>query len=207
MDVRQFRKLPIMGILRGVQADTIEPLVETVVSAGLRTMEINMNTKGAAKIIHRAVRVAKERLIIGAGTVLDMRSLKNALDAGATFIVMPVMINEVVEYCVDNRIAVFPGALTPQEIYRAWQAGATMVKVFPSPFFGPAYLKEIKGPFQDIELMACGGIKPENIKSYFASGASAVAFGGSIFRKEWLMAGEFSHIGKAIKDLIKAYRI
>jgi 2-dehydro-3-deoxyphosphogluconate aldolase / (4S)-4-hydroxy-2-oxoglutarate aldolase len=206
MDIRQFRKLPVMGILRGVQGDTVEPLVETVVSAGLKTVEITMNTKNAAKIIHRAVRIADERLTIGAGTVTDMRALKNALDAGATFIVMPVLVTEVVEYCAENRIPVFPGAFTPQEIYRAWQAGATMVKVFPSVFLGPNYFKEIKGPFADIELMACGGITPDNIKAYFTSGAGAVAFGSSVFRKEWLMAGEFSHIGKAIQSLIKAYR-
>jgi len=144
--------------------------------------------------------------MIGAGTVLNLESLKAALDAGATFIVMPVMIDDVMDYCVKNVIPVFPGALTPGEIYRAWSAGATMVKVFPSGGVGPDYFREIKGPFENIELMTCGGVTPENIPAYFSNGASAVAFGASIFRKEWLAAKEFSKIAGEIRRLIGSFK-
>ena len=102
--------------------------------------------------------------------------MEEALGAGATFIVMPVLVEDVVSRCVRNKIPVFPGALTPQEIYNAWNAGATMVKVFPSGSFSSAYFKEIKGPFNGIKLLACCGITPDNIKDYFVCGASAVAF-------------------------------
>ncbi len=207
MDVDRFKKLPIMGILRGAEAEIIEPLLETVASSGLRTIEITMNTSGAPDLIKRMVKLARNRLIIGAGTVLTMDDLSSALDAGATFIVLPTLAPDVVEYCVKNAIPVFPGALTPQEICNAWRAGATMVKVFPAKFFGPAYFKEIKGPFQDVELLACGGVTAENISSFFSCGASAVAFGGSIFKKEWLAAREFSRIGERIKGLIEGFRL
>ena len=80
-----------------------------------------------------------------------------------------------------------------------------MVKVFPSNFFGPDYIKEIKGPFNSIEMLACGGVTPENIRAYFDCGASAVAFGGSVFREEWLKARDFDSIGRSIKALISAY--
>ncbi|MBL7084585.1 MAG: bifunctional 4-hydroxy-2-oxoglutarate aldolase/2-dehydro-3-deoxy-phosphogluconate aldolase [Candidatus Omnitrophica bacterium] len=202
MDVNRFKKLPILGILRGVSADIIEPLVEAVVSSGLATIEITMNTHQASELIRKMLKAAKGRLTIGAGTVLTMDDLRLALDSGATFIVLPTLVGDVVEYCAKKAIPVFPGALTPQEIYTAWQAGATMVKVFPAKFFGPEYLKEIKGPFQDIELLACGGVRPENIRAFFSSGASAVAFGGSVFKKEWLKRREFSRIGECIKALI-----
>jgi 2-dehydro-3-deoxyphosphogluconate aldolase/(4S)-4-hydroxy-2-oxoglutarate aldolase len=199
MDIARFRKLPVLGILRGIEKRAVEPLVETAVSSGLETIEITMNTKDAASLIKQAAKASRKRLSIGAGTVLTMRSLKAALSAGATFIVMPVLVPDVLGYCAKHRIPSFPGALTPQEIYTAWKAGATMVKVFPSGFCGPGYFREIKGPFDDIELLACGGVTPENMKDYFASGASAVSFGASVFRKEWLAAEDFASIAQAIK--------
>ena len=205
MDVSRFKKFPILGILRGIDADVIEPLTETVISAGLETIEITMNTHGAPKLIQKIVKAAQKRLVIGAGTVLTIDDLKEALDAGATFIVLPTLISEVVEYCMKNSIPVFPGALTPQEIYNAWSMKPTMVKVFPAKFFGPPYFKEIKGPFHDVELLACGGVTVDNVGDFFSYGASAVAFGGSIFKREWLLSGKFSCIEKVIRSLIKGY--
>ncbi|MFA5367204.1 MAG: bifunctional 4-hydroxy-2-oxoglutarate aldolase/2-dehydro-3-deoxy-phosphogluconate aldolase [Dehalococcoidia bacterium] len=205
MDIDRFRELPLMGILRGVQSDVIEPIVETAVSSGLQTIEVTMNTPGAPDLIKRAVKCARGRIMVGAGTVVTSEHMKLALDAGAGFIVSPMLIYDVVEYCRDNEIPVFPGALTPQEIYNAWIAGATMVKVFPSNLLGPEYIKEVKGPFNSIEMLACGGVTPENIRSYFDCGASAVAFGGSVFREEWVKARDFDSIGRSIKALISAY--
>jgi len=192
-----------MGIMRGIELAQIEPLVEAVIAGGLETLEITMNTAHAPQLIRKAKEVAGGRLILGAGTVLEMVSLREALDAGATFIVMPVLIPEILTYCAKNKIAVFPGALTVQEIYRAWNAGATMVKVFPVKFFGPQYLKEIKGPFADIELLACSGVTPANLGEYFACGVSAVAFGSSVFKKEWLQSKDYSSITAAIKAYIE----
>ncbi len=206
MDIAKFKKLPILGILRGIEPDCIEPLAETVISAGLGAIEITMNTKGAAGLIRRMAAAAGNKLTVGAGTVINMKSLKDALDAGATFIVMPVLIEEVAAYCAKNKIPVFPGSLTPQEIYRAWNAGATMVKVFPSNFFGPAYFKEIKGPFNDIELLACGGVTPDNMNEYFANGADAVAFGASVFRKEWLAKKDFKSMGRVVNKYINVFK-
>ncbi|NQT06573.1 MAG: bifunctional 4-hydroxy-2-oxoglutarate aldolase/2-dehydro-3-deoxy-phosphogluconate aldolase [Candidatus Omnitrophica bacterium] len=205
MDLKSFKRLPILGILRGVDKDVIDSLTEAMVSPGLKTVEITMNTKDAPDCIKSMVKAAKGRLTIGAGTVLTVDAMQEALDAGATFIVMPTLVPEVMEYCAKKSIPAFPGALTPQEIYNAWRAGAAMVKVFPSKFFGPSYIKEIKGPFQDIELLACGGVTPDNIKDHFSSGASAVAFGGSIFKKEWLDLGKFGNIEKSIRTLLTNY--
>lgn len=204
MDVAKFRKQPLMGILRGVEANIIESLVECVIDAGLKTLEITMNTKDAPQIIKRAVRMSKNRLTLGAGTVLSIEELEAALSAGATFIVTPVLIRDVMTHCARYKIPVFPGALTPSEIYEAWGRGATMVKVFPAKFFGPEYFKEIKGPFNNIELLACAGVTPENLKDYFANGARAVSFGASVFRPEWLLKKDFASISCAIKQFVKA---
>jgi len=191
-----------MGILRGITASAIEPLIEAIVSSGLETIEIAMNTADAGALIKKAVSVSKGRLMIGAGTVLNPDILKSALDVGATFIVTPTLVEDVAEYCAKNVIPVFPGALSPTEIYAAWNAGATMVKVFPAGVFGPAYIREVKVPFNNIELLACGGVTSENIKEYFRGGASAVAFGASIFRTDWLAKKDYANIAQAIKKLI-----
>ena len=206
MDVTKFKKLPVMGILRGIDLGSIEPLMECAIDAGLETVEITMNTYAACECIKKAVRSSGKRIMIGAGTVVDEKTLDDAIGAGATFIVMPVLVKSVVDKCVKNKIPVFPGALTPQEIFNAWNAGATMVKVFPSGFFGPEYFTEVKGPFNDIELLACGGVSPENMKAYLSSGASAVSFGASVFKKEWLAQKDFHSIGRRIKEYISAFK-
>lgn len=201
--MREFKKQPVMGIVRGVELEQIEPLTEAIISAGLATLEITMNTKDAGQIIHKTAKVAQKRLVLGAGTVLDIESLKLALDSGATFIVMPVVVSEVLRYCVKNKIPVFPGALSPQEIYNAWKEGATMVKVFPAKVFGPEYFREIKGPFNDIELLAVAGVTPQNMRAYFACGASAIAFGASVFKKERLKNKDYASISGAIRAYLK----
>ena len=204
LNVPEFKKNPFMGILRGIDEDVLEPLIDAVISAGLKTIEITMNTPQAQHLIRNMRSIAQDKLVVGAGTVLTMDDLNLALDAGAMFIVLPVYQEQIVTYCQQNHIPVFPGALTPQEIFRAWEGGATMVKVFPAKFFGPSYFKEIKAPLQNIELLACGGVTPENINSFFANGASAIAFGASIFKKEWLLNRNFLQIEKSLKTLITA---
>jgi len=206
MDLERFKKLPILGILRGIEKDSLEGLVEAVCSAGLESIEITMNTDQAGDLIGCLNKLSKGRLMVGAGTVLTIDDCKKALDAGATFIVSPSLVLPLVEYCKKLDIPVFPGALTPHEIFNAHTAGATMVKVFPAKFFGPSYFREIKGPFSDIELLACGGVDDRNINDFFSSGASAIAFGGSIFRKEYLEKKNFPAIESSVKNLIEAYQ-
>lgn len=203
MDIPRFKKKPLMGIVRGVELSWLEPLIEVIISSGLETIEITMNTKDASQLIRRAVRLSRGHLMVGAGTVLGINSLKKALDSGASFIVTPVFIKDVSGYCLRKEIPVFPGALTPQEIYQAWREGATMVKVFPAKFFGPEYFKEIRGPFDDIELLACGGVTPENLRSYLKNGANAAAFGSAVFKREWLKAGDFRSVGESIKKYLR----
>lgn len=204
LDLKLFRKKPLLGILRGIKASQLKPVFEAILAGGLQAVEITMNTNGAPELIRNASRQFGQRLMLGAGTVLTMKDLQTALRAGATFIVSPVVVPSVIRYCAKRKIPVFPGALTPQEIYRAWQEGATMVKVFPSGCFGPDYFKEIKGPFNPIELLACGGVTPKNIPSYFKNGASAVAIGGSVFRKDWIAAKRFPLIRHKIQAYLKA---
>jgi 2-dehydro-3-deoxyphosphogluconate aldolase/(4S)-4-hydroxy-2-oxoglutarate aldolase len=205
MDFERFKSKPLMGIVRGIGLEELEPLLETVLAAGLETLEITMNTQGAPDLIARAREFAAGRLMLGAGTVLGLDSLELALDAGASFIVMPTLVEEVAETCDARGIPFFPGALTPQEIHRAWKSGASMVKVFPARFFGPEYFKEIKGPFADVQLLACGGISSANLQAYRANGADGFAFGGSVLNNEWMKNGQLHKVEAALRELIEAH--
>jgi len=205
MNLTEFKTIPLLGILRGIPLSTVDPIAEVSIAAGLKAIEITMNTDSAPKLIKQMHAACNGKMAVGAGTVLTLDALQSALDSGASFIVMPVVIPAIIEYCTDRNIPVFPGALTPNEIYTAWNLGATMVKVFPAAAFGPSYLSEIKGPFNDIELLACGGISTQTLADYFNKGASAAAFGASIFKKEWIETRQYEAIGIEIKRLVDAY--
>jgi 2-dehydro-3-deoxyphosphogluconate aldolase/(4S)-4-hydroxy-2-oxoglutarate aldolase len=206
MNVERFERLPLMGILRGGDAGVVEPLIETLAAAGLETLEIAMNTPDAATMIRRATDVAGERMMIGAGTVTSRERLDAALGAGAGFLVSPTLVKGVVEEARRRSVPVFPGALTPQEIHDAWSAGATMVKVFPAKVFGPEYFKEVKGPFEDVRLLACGGVGTSNMTDFFQAGADAVAFGGSVFAPSLLAERRFDEISAKVSRLVRACR-
>ena len=206
MTCEDFQALPIIGILRGLVEHHLAPLLETVIEAGLVSLEITMNTPGAGRLIRQASGLVGERLWLGAGTVTDLSSLHVALDNGARFIVMPIYNEAIVTYCREHAIPVFPGALTPQEIAIAWQSGAEMVKVFPASAFGPAYFKQLKGPFDKIKLLACGGVGVNNLAAYLSQGADGVAFGAGIFRDDLLERKAYDEIGVLIREFITLFR-
>ncbi|MBN2214937.1 MAG: bifunctional 4-hydroxy-2-oxoglutarate aldolase/2-dehydro-3-deoxy-phosphogluconate aldolase [Bacteroidales bacterium] len=203
--LNRIRELPIIGILRGIREEYLHDLADTVIDSGLKAIEITMNTPHAVNLISKLVSLSGDNLLVGAGTVMNRHELFDALEAGARYIVTPSITEEVIEYCYLNSIPVFPGALTPTEIHKAWQMGASMVKVFPASLFGPGYFKDIKGPFKNIELMAVGGVTCDNIAEYFNMGASAAAFGASIFKMEYLENSRYGFIEKGIKRIIAAY--
>lgn len=206
MDLARFRSLPLMGILRGGDLTIVDDLVATLVRSGLETLEITLNTPGAPAMIRRAREAAGDSLMIGAGTVLDRAGVTAALEAGAGFIVSPVLVPDVMAECRRRGVPAFPGALTPQEIFSAAAAGAAMVKVFPASVFGPGYFREVHGPFEGVELLACGGVRPSNCAEYFAAGAAAVAFGGSVFSLARFAARDYEAISRDVVALVAATR-
>jgi 2-dehydro-3-deoxyphosphogluconate aldolase/(4S)-4-hydroxy-2-oxoglutarate aldolase len=202
-DLTLFEKEPVMGILRGVDENSLPGVLEAAYSGGLRFLEITLNTPDAFLLIEKAVKLFPD-FCIGAGTVLSAESTQQAIDNGAQFIVAPNLNEQVAECCIKNNTAYFPGALTPTEIEKAWSSGATMVKVFPASQIGPDYIKLLKGPFDQIKMMVVGGISPKNIPDYISAGASAVALGGSIFSTSRMANGEFSVIQKEIEEFMFA---
>lgn len=206
MEFSQFESLPLLGILRGVPSAAIEPLAEVAAGAGLRALEITMNTENAAAKIAALNAAAQGRFLVGAGTVLSLEDFDEAVAAGAAFIVMPSLELDVVRAAVRRGLPVLPGALTPSEVRAALSSGATMVKVFPARVFGPEYFRDLLGPFDSARLLACGGIDEVTLPRYFASGAAGVAVGASVFRTEWLREGRWERIRRALIPLVEGCR-
>ncbi|MBF0433057.1 MAG: bifunctional 4-hydroxy-2-oxoglutarate aldolase/2-dehydro-3-deoxy-phosphogluconate aldolase [Fibrobacteria bacterium] len=205
MDIEQFKTLPLLCILRGITKDQTGPVTRGAIHSGLKAIEVTMNTEGATSLISEMKQNSGDAIAIGAGTVLNKDDTKKALDAGASFIVSPITSHEVIDYCLSKKVPVFPGAMTPQEVYRAWDAGATMVKVFPAKNLGPSYCKELKGPFSQISLLACGGITVDNINDWFQNGTDAIAFGGITHLKGDTLTEQMSTFETYLTKLITTY--
>jgi len=179
-----FNAIPIVGIVRNLPMDCINDIAEAYADAGLTTIEITLNTPGALQAITDLRSFIGDRLNIGAGTVCSMEELDLAINAGAAFIVTPVINEPVISKCVANKITIFPGAYTPSEIYRAWSLGAEMIKVFPAATLGVDYIKDVLAPLNKIKLLPTGGVSKENFASFFKAGASGVGMGSNLFPRE-----------------------
>lgn len=184
--IERLKEHRLIGILRGIEFDELTVLAESCATAGLEFVEITMNTSHAADKIRKLRALSRDRFEVGAGTVLTASQFHEARSAGASFIVSPVLVPEVAQAAREHAMPYVPGALTPQDVYACHLASAHIVKIFPIQCFGPSYVRELKGPFDQIPLLACGGIRPDNIREYLDSGAEAVAIGGSTFKREWL---------------------
>lgn len=205
-ELARFEEEPVLGIIRGIAAESLTGVMDAAIAAGLRFVEITLNTFGAPCLIEKTRKDYGAALCVGAGTVLSVKDALTAMNAGAAFLVSPTLKEDVAAFCRERKLAYFPGAFSPSEIERAWEAGAAMVKVFPASPLGPGYFREIKGPFQDIRLMAVGGVNRDNVSKYLEAGASGVALGGSVFSVDRMRNGEFSAIRADVEGFLLAVR-
>ena len=181
-NIELFEKAPIIGILRNINEETVKSILPVYFKSGFNSVEITMNSTKAVEIIKSSVKEFPE-MNIGAGTVCTMKELDLACDAGASFIVSPILSIEIIKKSIERKVAVFPGALTPTEIFKAHKLGATAVKVFPITSFGPKYVKDIMAPLDNMKLIPVGGVSKNNIKAFFENGSYGVGMASSLFSK------------------------
>jgi 2-dehydro-3-deoxyphosphogluconate aldolase/(4S)-4-hydroxy-2-oxoglutarate aldolase len=187
----KFEIIPIVGIVRGITMEDFKQILPVYVKSGLTTIEITMNTSDADSLIRYAVKEYSGKLNVGAGTVCSLSDLENALDYGAQFIVTPIVNEEVIKSCVSSKIPIFPGALTPSEIYRAWDWGASIVKIYPAGNLGANYIKDVKAPLNTIKMMPTGGISISNIQSFLDAGVDGFGIGSPLFDKRLIDAKDW----------------
>lgn len=173
--------LPVIAIIRAADSRHLDAALQTLAGAGVRAMEVTMTTPGAAEAIRWAAGGGLRGVAIGAGTVLDAAAARQAVAAGAGYLITPAVLPEVIEEGRRLGVPVLPGAFTPTEIVQAWRQGAAMVKVFPaSAAGGPGYIKDVRAPLPQIPLVPTGGIRIEDVPGYLRAGARAVGIGSPL---------------------------
>jgi 2-dehydro-3-deoxyphosphogluconate aldolase / (4S)-4-hydroxy-2-oxoglutarate aldolase len=191
----------IVAILRGCDPLHVLPIAEALYAGGIRLLEITLNSPGAYEAIEAAAATFGDRMVIGAGTVLEAAEATGAIAAGAKFILSPSLDAAVIRRTIDLGAVSIPGAFTPTEILEAWRKGAHIVKVFPASI-GPAWFRDIRGPLPQIPLMATGGVGVSNIKDYDKAGAVAFGIGSSLVSPTRDLTPEHLH---ALKIKAKAF--
>lgn len=172
---------------------------------GSRVFEFTNRGEGAIDVFKPLVEYAHSELPglwLGIGTVYDSATAKAFIEAGADFLVQPIFNAEVGQVCHEAGIPWFPGVSTLTEIYNARVAGAEVVKLFPGDVLGSKFIKAIKGPMSDAQIVVTGGVKPtvESLSEWFDAGASAVGLGSNLFPKEWIETGDYSKISAMVKE-------
>ncbi len=170
----------IIAIIRGSKADDVLSIARALTQGGIKLIEITMNSPKALSVIEEVSYELGEGTIVGAGTVLDPQTARNALIAGAKFILSPNVDTETIKMTKRYGAISIPGAFTPTEILKAFGDGGDIIKVFPASCVGPTYIKDIKGPLPQIPLLATGGINLDNISSYIKNGSAGVGLGSDL---------------------------
>jgi len=203
----RLREVGVVPIVRVSNSGDAFKAVEAVVAGGVSVVEITMGVPNALRVMEQVVEQFGERVLLGAGTVLDSETCRAALLAGAEFIVTPSLDVRVIGTSRRYSKACIPGALTPTEIVTAWQAGADMVKVFPcGPVGGPNYLRSLRGPLPQIDFVPTGGVDLETTPDYIRAGAAAVAVGGELISRKALQEGQMEVITANARKFVEAVR-
>jgi len=181
----------VVAVIRMKDTNRLVNVIEALRVGGVKSMEITMTVPGAVDIIRQLSNEVPPDVLIGAGTVVEEETAAKVIDAGATFVVGPVLNLDIVSLCVRRGIAVMPGCYTPTEILAGWKAGADIIKVFPATSLGPKYFKDLSGPFPDIRLMPTGGVTIDNVGEWIAAGACAVGIGSDLLDKKAIEEGRY----------------
>lgn len=196
----------IVAVVRAANGDLLVDVAEALLAGGVEAIEITYTVPRATRVLERVADRLGDRILLGAGTVLDPETARDALLAGAEFIVSPALNLQVIELAKRYSKLVMPGAFTPTEVITAWQAGADIVKIFPSDVTGPAYLQALRGPLPQVRLMPTGGVNLQTAAAFLTAGACALGVGGSLVEKEAVATGNFSRIADLAAQYIEVVR-
>ncbi|TGD88896.1 bifunctional 4-hydroxy-2-oxoglutarate aldolase/2-dehydro-3-deoxy-phosphogluconate aldolase [Mycolicibacterium sp. CH28] len=170
----------LIVVVRAADAADYDRVVAVLLEAGIRSIELTLTTPGTIERLPKLLDRFGDVADIGVGTVTDSRHLAAAIDAGAHYLVTPITDVALVSAANVAGVPIIPGGLTPTELFAAWQAGATAVKVFPANQVGPDYVRDLRGPFPDIAVVPSGGVDLRNALAWLAAGATAVSVGGPL---------------------------
>jgi 2-dehydro-3-deoxyphosphogluconate aldolase/(4S)-4-hydroxy-2-oxoglutarate aldolase len=202
--LKQIKEVGIIPVVRATTADEAMRAIDAIRKGGIAVLEITMTVPGAVDVIEQVTARFGNDALVGAGTVLDAETAKACIAAGAQFIVSPALNMETIAYCRAQDVAVMPGALTPTEVVQAWNAGADLVKVFPAGAVGGAsYLKALKAPLPQIELVPTGGVSLKTAADFIKAGAAALGVGADLVDIKAIREGQAGLITDRAKQFVQ----
>jgi len=208
--LRWIKDLAVVPIIRAPNAQMAIAAVDALLEGGVNCVEITMTVDGAIRALEHVAERFGDTVLLGAGTVLDPETARVCILAGAHFLVTPSLNTRTIEMAKRYSRPIFPGGLTPTEILTAWEAGADAVKVFPCSALGGAkYIKALKAPFPQIELVPTGGVNLETIGDFLAAGCCAVGVGSELVDAKALTGGQhhvISERARKFRDAAKSAR-
>lgn len=205
--LQRLHEIAIVPVLRAPSMEAALAIAEAVAAGGVTVLEVTLTVPGAVEVIRKLAASAGDRLLVGAGTVLDPETAQACIQAGAQFIVSPALHIPTIEFCRREGIAVMPGALTPTEVLTAWQAGADVVKVFPcSAAGGASYLKALKAPFPQIALLPTGGVSLATAADFLKAGAFAIGVGSDLVDNDAIRRGQPEIITENARKYVEIVR-
>lgn len=200
-DLQRVLECGIVAVVRAPDPAGLVEVVRALADGGVTVAEVTFTVPGAADVIREAKRQLGDRVLLGAGTVLDPETARVALLNGAEFVVSPAVNLDVIRLCRRYDKLVMPGAFTPTEILAAWEAGADVVKVFPADVLGPAFFRAMRGPLPQVRLMPTGGVDLTTAADFLKAGACCLGVGGQLVDPKLIAAKSFG----AITELARKY--
>jgi 2-dehydro-3-deoxyphosphogluconate aldolase/(4S)-4-hydroxy-2-oxoglutarate aldolase len=205
--IQTIRDIGIIPVVRAQSADEAMKAIDAIREGGISILEITMTVPGAIGVIEQVSKRYGNEALVGAGTVLDGETARACILAGARFVVSPSLNLETIEVCRRYGIAVMPGALTPTEVVQAWSAGADFVKVFPAGAVGGAsYIKSLKAPLPQIELVPTGGVSLKTAADFIKAGASALGVGADLVDVTAIREGQSQVITERAREFVRIVR-
>lgn len=196
----KIEELGIVAVVRKIEVEIVDDVLNALVEGGIQILEITVDSENSFETMNRLKKRYQDRVLVGAGTVLDKETAKTAIDANADFIFSPIFDQELIQLTNKYGRISIPGVFSPTEIVQAYSYGADILKVFPATNFGPKYFKDLKGPLGHIPLMPTGGVNLDNMADFVANGAVAIGIGGALFEKENLENRNFAKISEVARS-------
>ena len=197
------RNTGVVAIMRTRSSEQLLRAADAIREGGVCAIEVTMTTPGALSVIEQAASRYDQDVLFGAGTVLDAESARAAILAGAQFIVAPTLNQGLITLCRRYSIPVMPGAYTPTEALTAWECGADMVKIFPAGVGGPGFIKALKAPLPQIDLVPVGGVTLDNTAEFIRAGAAAVGVGSALINQKLLESKDFATLTDRARRLVE----
>jgi len=201
--LQQIESTGVVAIIRASSSEELIDVVNALREGGVTCIEVTMTTPNALEVIRQARQAVGDAAAIGVGSALDAETARAAILAGAQFVLSPIYDLGLIEMCKRYAIPVCPGCMTPTEVVRAFQAGAEIVKVFPTSTLGPQFLKDLRGPLPQIKLLPTGGVNLDTVADFIKAGAVAVGVGSALVTKKALKERDFASIKATAAEFLK----